>query len=219
MARRFAPLVSALLLVACSRTGPAAAETIAATATAPVGSDPGHAAQGTPLVAANGHQLAAFAEGCFWGSEDTFRHVDGVTATAVGYAGGHTTRPTYEDVCSHTTGHAEAVLVEFDPARVTYAKLLETFWNSHDPTTKNRQGPDVGDQYRSVIFTFSAQQESEARASLASEQKSYKKPITTDIQSLGPFYKAEGYHQQYDEKTGRHSCPLPPRKTATGSGA
>jgi peptide-methionine (S)-S-oxide reductase len=219
MARPFPHLFSALLLVACSRTGPAAAETITTTSVTPVGSDPGHAAQGTPLVPANGHQLAAFAEGCFWGSEDTFRHIDGVTATAVGYAGGHTTQPTYEEVSSHTTGHAEAVLVEFDPSRVTYRKLLDTFWSSHDPTTKNRQGPDVGDQYRSAIFTFSAEQESDARASLKSEQKGYTKAITTEIRAMGAFYKAEGYHQQYDEKTGRHSCPLPPRKTTPGSGA
>ena len=183
-----------------------------------VGADPGHAGQGTPLIAAPGHQLAAFAEGCFWGSEDTFRHVAGVTATAVGYTGGHTKNPTYSDVCSHTTGHAEAVLVEFDPSRISYDKLLHTFWESHDPTTKNRQGPDVGDQYRSAIFTFSPEQESVARASVAAEQKSYAKPITTEIEPIGEFYKAEEYHQQYDEKTGRHSCPLPQRKSAHGDG-
>ncbi len=183
-----------------------------------VGTDPGHAGQGTPLVAAGGHQLAAFAEGCFWGSEDTFRHVAGVTATAVGYTGGHTKSPSYEDVCSHTTGHAETVLVEFDPGRVSYDKLLRTFFDSHDPTTKNRQGPDVGDQYRSAVFTFSPEQESVVRASVAAEQKSYAKPITTEIRPIGEFYKAEDYHQQYDEKTGRHSCPLPPRKKAAGDG-
>src|SRR3954447_19879812 len=138
---------------------------------AKVGTDPGRAGDGTPLVPSGAHQLAAFAEGCFWGSEDTFRHVPGVVATAVGYTGGHTARPSYEDVCSHTTGHAEAVLVEFDPAKVTYDELLRTFWESHNPTTPNRQGPDVGDQYRSAIFTFGPEQERVARASLAEEQK------------------------------------------------
>lgn len=176
-----------------------------------VGTHPGHAGDGTPLVAGPGHELAAFAEGCFWGSEDTFRHVSGVVATAVGYTGGHTEHPTYEDVCSHTTGHAETVLVEFDPAKVSYQDLLRTFWESHDPTTLNRQGPDVGDQYRSAIFTFSPEQERVARASMQEEQKQHDRKITTEIRRIGAFYKAEDYHQQYDEKTGRHSCPLPRR--------
>jgi peptide-methionine (S)-S-oxide reductase len=203
-------LAATLMLASCSRTVPATADTT--TAATHVGTDPGHAGDGTPLAPAKGHELAAFAEGCFWGSEDTFRHVAGVTATAVGYSGGHTENPTYESVCSHTTGHAETVLVEFDPAQVSYDKLLQTFWNSHDPTTKNRQGPDVGDQYRSAIFTFSPEQAKTAQASLAAEQKNYDKPITTEVRPIGVFYKAEDYHQQYDEKTGRHSCPLPPRK-------
>jgi peptide-methionine (S)-S-oxide reductase len=176
-----------------------------------VGTNPGHAGNGTPLVAAPGHALAAFAEGCFWGSENTFRHVDGVVATAVGFSGGHTKSPSYEDVCTHTTGHAETVLVEFDPARVTYAKLLRAFWDTHDPTTMNRQGPDVGDQYRSEIFTFTADQDREARASLADEQKSYDRTIATRIEPMTLFYIAEDYHQQYDEKTGTESCPLPRR--------
>jgi peptide-methionine (S)-S-oxide reductase len=176
-----------------------------------VGTGAGHAGNGTPLVPATGHALAAFAEGCFWGSENTFRHVAGVVATAVGYSGGHTKSPSYEDVCTHTTGHAETVLVEYDPARVAYAKLLRAFWDTHDPTTLNRQGPDFGDQYRSEIFTFTPDQEREARASLADEQKSYGRPITTRIEPMGPFYIAEEYHQQYDEKTGRESCPLPRR--------
>jgi peptide-methionine (S)-S-oxide reductase len=180
----------------------------------PVGGDPGHAGAGTPLQPAPGHELAAFAEGCFWGSEDTFRHVPGVVATAVGYTGGHTANPTYEDVCTHTTGHAETVLVEFDPTRVTYVQLLRVFWESHDPTTLDRQGPDVGDQYRSAMFTFSADQAAAAEASKAQEQKSLSQKITTDIRAIGPFYKAEGYHQQYDEKTGRHSCPIPQRRSA-----
>lgn len=181
----------------------------------PVGTAPGHVGAGTPLVAASGHELAAFAEGCFWGSENTFRHVRGVTATAVGYTGGHTDLPTYEAVSSHTTGHAETVLVEFDPKVVTYAELLRVFWESHDPTTKDRQGPDIGSNYRSAIFTFSPEQEQAAKASAAVEQKRHPRPITTEIRPLGRFYKAEEYHQQYDEKSGVESCPLPERTHET----
>ena len=181
--------------------------------TAAVGTSPGGAGAGIPLKPAAGDELAAFAEGCFWGMEDTFRHVDGVVATAVGYSGGHTSNPSYEDVCRHDTGHAETVLVEFNPKKVSYPQLLRVFWDSHDPTTPNQQGPDIGDQYRSAIFTFSPAQESAARASLATEQTHYRQKITTEITPMGRFWKAEGYHQQYDEKTGRHSCPLPPRKS------
>src|SRR5450432_279522 len=147
--------------------GPASAT--ATVAAAPVGTNPGGAGAGTPLVPAAGDELAAFAEGCFWGSEDTFRHVPGVVATAVGYSGGHTTNPTYRDVCSHDTGHAETVLVEFDPKKVTYAQLLRVFWDSHEPTTPNQQGPDIGDQYRSAIFTFGPEEDAAARASMAAE--------------------------------------------------
>jgi peptide-methionine (S)-S-oxide reductase len=179
-----------------------------------VGTNPGGAAAGTPLVPRAGDELAAFAEGCFWGSEDTFRHVSGVVATAVGYSGGRTTNPSYEDVCTHTTGHAETVLVEFDPKKVTYTQLLRVFWDSHDPTTPNQQGPDIGDQYRSAIFTFTPLQDAAARASMAAEQPQYKSKITTEITPMGRFWKAEGYHQQYDEHTGRHSCPIPARKGA-----
>ncbi len=133
----------------------------------------------------------------------------GVIATAVGYSGGHTDDPSYEDVCSHTTGHAETVLVEFDPKRVTYERLLEAFYATHDPTTKDRQGPDVGDQYRSAVFTFSPEQEASARAAAARESAARKKGVTTEIRPMGRFWKAEDYHQQYDEKSGRRSCPLP----------
>ncbi len=211
----------ALLLFGCHQGSTAVADTVAPSASPPppapsapaalahVGTEPGHVGRGTPLTPAPGDELAAFSEGCFWGSEDTFRHVPGVVATAVGYTGGHTRDPSYEDVCTHTTGHAETVLVEFDPKKVTYAKLLSTFWDTHDPTTLDRQGPDVGDQYRSAIWTFSAGQAAEARTSMAAEQKHYDRPITTAIAPIGVFWKAEGYHQQYDEKTGRHSCPLP----------
>jgi peptide-methionine (S)-S-oxide reductase len=173
-----------------------------------VGVDPGHAGMGTPLAPQAGHELAAFAGGCFWGTEDLFRQVPGVTATAVGYSGGHTKNPTYEDVCSHTTGHAETVLVEFDPQQVSYRKLLDVFFANHDATTLNRQGPDVGDQYRSAVFTFSDAQAASARAVADREQQRLGKKVTTQIAPIGAFYKAEDYHQQYDEKTGTHSCPI-----------
>ncbi|GAC1557924.1 MAG: hypothetical protein NVS3B10_17560 [Polyangiales bacterium] len=225
--------LSALLLAAChsapagesttpSRPNAAAASGATSNAAAQpgaaaahVGTDPGHAGQGTALVAAPGHALAAFAEGCFWGSENTFRHVPGVTATAVGYTGGKTRAPTYESVCTHTTGHAETVLVEFDPQQVTYAQLLDVFWRSHDPTTKDRQGPDLGDQYRSAIFTFDAEQAKVARASMARVQPEFPRPITTEIAPVPAFWKAEEYHQQYDEKAGHESCAVPGLPTGT----
>ena len=174
-----------------------------------VGSDPGHAtAQGAKLVPSGNDKLAAFAAGCFWGVEDAFRHVHGVVATAAGYSGGHTVNPTYEDVCTHTTGHAETVLVEYDPAQVTYAKLLSAFWMLHDPTQMNRQGPDVGDNYRSVVFTFDEEQATVARSSRDAQQKNLDRPITTSIEPMRVFYKAEEFHQQYSERTGDHSCPI-----------
>jgi peptide-methionine (S)-S-oxide reductase len=211
---RFSSLVAAVVLFcACNPSSTALAGTSSAEGPA-VGTNPGNAGVGTPLVPRAGDELAAFAEGCFWGSEDTFRHVAGVVATAVGYTGGHTSNPSYEDVCTHTTGHAETVLVEFDPKKVTYPQLLRVFWDSHEPTTPNQQGPDIGDQYRSAIFTFSATQDAAARASMVAEQPHYKAKITTVIQPIGAFWKAEAYHQQYDEHTGRHSCPIPPRKGA-----
>jgi peptide-methionine (S)-S-oxide reductase len=141
--------------------------------------------------------------------EDVFRQVPGVVATAVGYTGGHTNDPSYESVCSHTTGHAETVLVEFDASKVSYDDLLRVFFMNHDPTTKNRQGPDIGDQYRSAIFTFGDAQDAAARAAAAKATSRAGKPVTTEISRLGQFWKAEEYHQQYDEKTGTHSCPLP----------
>jgi peptide-methionine (S)-S-oxide reductase len=174
-----------------------------------VGSDPGHAGKGTPLTPAPGHALAAFAAGCFWGVEDAFRKVPGVTATAVGYTGGHTADPTYEIVCEHESGHAETVLVEFDPARVAYDKLVAVFFKIHDPTTLNRQGPDEGDQYRSAVFTFSPAQEAAARAGAAQAQAALKQKVVTQVAPIGAFYKAEGYHQQYAEKTGHHGCAVP----------
>ena len=181
----------------------------AVAAKARVGVDPGHAGRGTPLQPAPGHELAAFAAGCFWGVEETFRQVPGVVATAVGYSGGHTLDPTYESVCTHTTGHAETVLVEFDPKVVGYATLLNVFFKNHDPTTWNRQGPDVGDQYRSAVFTLSPAQAAAAAAAKEKEGKTLGREVVTIVEPLGRFWKAEEYHQQYDEKTGTHSCPTP----------
>jgi len=173
------------------------------------GTNPGHVGSGTPLVASGKNELAVFAQGCFWGVEERFRKIPGVLATAVGYTGGHTAHPTYEDVCTDRTGHAEAVLIEFDPSRVSYADLLAFFWRTHDPTSGDRQGPDVGTQYRSAIFTFSQEQLRTALASRDEEQRHLVDPITTEIAPAGPFWEAEAYHQQWDEKHGALSCPVP----------
>lgn len=175
------------------------------------GTSPGHAGHGTPLVATGKNQLAVFAQGCFWGVEERFRKVPGVFATAVGYAGGQAVNPSYEDVCGDSTGHAEAVLVEFDPAKVTYAELLAFFWKTHDPTGGNAQGPDHGTQYRSAIFTFGAEQQKAALASRDEAQKELTEKITTEIAPASPFWIAEGYHQQWDERHGALSCPVPHR--------
>ena len=153
---------------------------------------------------------ATFGAGCFWGVEATFRNLDGVVTAAVGYAGGTTENPSYEDVCSHKSGHAEVVEVEFDPARISYDKILETFWANHDPTTLNRQGPDVGDQYRSVIFYHSPAQQSAAEASKAAQERSgrFRRPIVTLIEPAPKFYRAEEYHQRYLEKRGQTHCAI-----------
>lgn len=153
---------------------------------------------------------ATFAAGCFWGVEATFRQIAGVTATRVGYTGGHTADPTYKDVCTDGTGHAEAVEVDYDPAKVRYADLLNVFWGNHDPTQVNRQGPDWGTQYRSAIFTHSPEQAAEAQASKEALQKAhrYSKPIATQIVPAVEFYPAEEYHQQYLEKRGLASCHI-----------
>lgn len=145
---------------------------------------------------------AAFGAGCFWGVEETFRKVPGVIDTKVGFMGGSVANPTYEQVCTGKTGHAETVYVEFDPSKVSYAQLLKTFWQSHDPTTLNQQGPDIGSQYRSVIFTYNQEQKKEAQRSLAEAQKNFQQPIVTEIISAGDFYPAEEYHQRYLEKQG-----------------
>jgi peptide-methionine (S)-S-oxide reductase len=154
--------------------------------------------------------IATFAAGCFWGVEDAFRQVEGVSSTTVGYTGGTTKNPSYKEVCTGRTGHAEAVEVEFDPAKVSYVQLLAVFWNSHDPTTMNRQGPDVGTQYRSAIFYHDAEQEQEARSSKAVLEKDHflKRPIVTEITPASEFYRAEDYHQQYFEKQGIRSCHI-----------
>jgi len=150
-------------------------------------------------------EKAMFAAGCFWGVEAVFRALDGVVSTAVGYSGGSLENPTYEDVCLDRTGHAEVVYVEFDSAKISYDELLTAFWNNHDPTTLNRQGPDVGTQYRSAVFYYSPQQKAAAEAARERLEKSgkYRNPIVTQITPASQFYRAEEYHQQYLEKGGR----------------
>jgi peptide-methionine (S)-S-oxide reductase len=153
---------------------------------------------------------ATFAAGCFWGVEARFREIPGVVDAAVGYTGGRLAEPTYRDVCSGTTGHAEAVEVVFDPERVSYDDLLDAFWNLHDPTTPNRQGPDYGEQYRSAIFFHGLEQERAARESKARADASgkFKRPIVTQIVPAGQFWRAEDYHQRYLEKRGQAACGI-----------
>ena len=155
-------------------------------------------------------EQATFAAGCFWGVEALFRQVTGVVNTTVGYTGGAVPNPTYAQVCSHKTGHAEAVLVEYDPSQVSYEQLLEVFWNHHDPTTPNRQGPDRGSQYRSAVFYHTPAQQAAAEAMKARLQRSdrFKAPIVTQIVPAGPFYRAEAYHQRYYDKHGGGQCPI-----------
>jgi len=155
-------------------------------------------------------EKATFGAGCFWGVEAAFRQVKGVKATAVGYAGGTTKNPTYKEVCTDATGHAEVVQVEYDPAEVTYDVLLGVFWVSHDPTQLNRQGPDVGAQYRSVIFFHTPEQEAAARESKAALEASgrFRRPIVTEILPAPEFWLAEDYHQQYLEKRGLSHCRI-----------
>jgi peptide-methionine (S)-S-oxide reductase len=155
-------------------------------------------------------EQATFGAGCFWGVEATFRNVPGVVETEVGYSGGETADPTYQEVCTDRTGHVEVVRVVFDPARVSYESLLKVFWNSHDPTQVNRQGPDVGSQYRSVIFYHSPDQKAAAETSKKAERESRRHPgpIATQIEPAGPFYPAEDYHQQYLEKRGLATCRI-----------
>jgi peptide-methionine (S)-S-oxide reductase len=153
-------------------------------------------------------QLATFGAGCFWGVEANFRRLAGVQSTQVGYMGGNKPNPTYEDVCTDRTGHAEVLEVTFDPSVISYHDLLEVFWANHNPTTLNRQGPDVGAQYRSAIFFHSPEQEAEAKASRDAAQKNFKKPIVTEIVPAKQFWRAEEYHQQYLEKRGLAHCHI-----------
>ena len=155
-------------------------------------------------------EKATFGAGCFWGVEETFRKIKGVKDTAVGYTGGALKDPTYKDVCTNESGHAEVVQVIFDPAEVSYDELLDVFWTNHNPTTLNRQGPDWGTQYRSAIFFHSPEQEAKARASKENLEKSgrYNRPIVTQIVPEAVFYRAEEYHQRYLEKRGVSSCHI-----------
>lgn len=153
-------------------------------------------------------EKATFAAGCFWGVEAAFRQVPGVLDAVSGYTGGRTQNPSYKEVCSDNTGHAEAVEVTYDPSRVTYDKLLGIFWQIHDPTTMNRQGPDVGSQYRSAIFTHDTSQRDAARASLQQEQSNQQRPIVTEVVEAPEFYPAEEYHQRYFEKNGGAACHI-----------
>ena len=154
---------------------------------------------------------ATFGAGCFWGVEVSFRQVPGVIDAVVGYMGGTMESPTYKDVCTDTTGHAEVVQVEYDPGKVSYEELLDVFWRSHDPTTPNRQGPDVGTQYRSAIFTHSVEQAEAARSSRErlERERRFARPIVTEIVRAGPFWRAEEYHQRYLEKRGLAACHVP----------
>jgi peptide-methionine (S)-S-oxide reductase len=153
-------------------------------------------------------ETATFAAGCFWGVEVDFRNTPGVTAARVGYTGGNAESPSYQDVCSGTTGHAEAVEVTFDPSEISFAELVDTFWELHDPTQVNRQGWDVGSQYRSAIFTHSPEQAEIAAASKASAQTRFPRPIATEIVPATTFWPAEEYHQQYLVKNGRATCRI-----------
>ena len=156
----------------------------------------------------SGLETATFGAGCFWGVERAFRRLDGVMDAAVGYAGGHTENPTYQQVCSGTTGHAEVVQIRFDPDTISYSELLSVFWQIHDPTQVDRQGPDVGSQYRSAIFVHSPEQEAEAVSSRDALNASHSldRPVATEITQAGPFWRAEEYHQQYLEKRGHGAC-------------
>ena len=165
--------------------------------------------QGPPIgpdEVPEGSDRAAFAAGCFWGVEEFFLEIPGVVDAVSGYEGGHVDRPTYEQICSGSTGHAEAVLVTFDPTRVTFDTLLEEFWRHHDPTTLNRQGPDHGTQYRSGVFTHTEAQAEAARASLDAFQVRFQRPIVTEVTPASTFWPAEAYHQRYTQRTGRGGC-------------
>jgi peptide-methionine (S)-S-oxide reductase len=153
-------------------------------------------------------EKATFGAGCFWGVEETFRKLKGVISTAAGYAGGNKENPSYEDVCTDRTGHAEVVEVEFDPSQIRYEQLLDVFWSGHNPTTLNRQGPDVGTQYRSVIFYYSPEQKVAAEKSKMEKASQFPRPIVTQIEPASKFWRAEEYHQRYLEKRGQSHCAV-----------
>lgn len=155
-------------------------------------------------------ETAMFGAGCFWGVEATFRQVPGVVDAAVGYSGGHTLNPTYKDVCTDQTGHVEVIHVDYDPDQVSYEQLLEVFFDNHNPTTLNQQGPDYGEQYRSVVFTYNPEQEQAAKAMIAklTQEGRFKKPIVTAVEPAQTFYRAEEYHQRYLEKRGLTHCHI-----------
>jgi methionine-S-sulfoxide reductase len=154
-------------------------------------------------------QKALFAAGCFWGVQYYFDEVPGVVKTTVGYTGGRTENPSYDQVVTHTTGHAEATLIEFDPLKVSYKTLLGQFFRMHDPTQLNRQGPDIGDSYRSAIFYFDEEQRNEATQARNKKQEELDKPVVTQIEPAGPFYIAEDYHQKFSQRTGIGMCHIP----------
>jgi len=155
-------------------------------------------------------EIATFGAGCFWGVEAVFRRVPGVIEAISGYSGGHKTNPTYKDVCTDQTGHAEVVQVTFDPSKVSYEQLLEVFWKTHDPTQVNRQGPDFGTQYRTAIFYHTPEQQAKAQKSKEALEASgkFRRPVATEITAAGPFWRAEEYHQRYLEKKGQESCHI-----------
>jgi len=196
-------LLFTLFAVLAGCSGAAGAGTPATTA---VGQDPRSQDEKETTV-----EQAIFGAGCFWGVEAAFRQVEGVVETEVGYSGGQTENPTYKHVCTGKTGHAEVVRVVFDPSKVSYDELLDVFWKNHDPTQRNRQGPDIGSQYRSAIFCLNEPQLAAAEASKRALAQSgqYPRKIVTQIAPAGPFYRAEEYHQQYLEKRGKASCRIP----------
>jgi peptide-methionine (S)-S-oxide reductase len=201
-----AAALAAMLVAGCSARQET--HTMTATPNSTAGGAPQQGAAASAADTNKSTETATFAAGCFWGVEAAFRKAEGVRETAVGYTGGHTQNPTYKEVCSDTTGHAEAVQVTFDPDVVSYEDLLDVFWQIHDPTTPNRQGPDVGSQYRSAIFTHGPEQEAAARASKdALEQAGrFDRPIVTEIVPADTFWRAEDYHQRYLEKRGAATC-------------
>ena len=192
--------------------GVVAPVTASTSAPTPAASRPASPAT-TPMTPTKDAKMAEamFGAGCFWGVEETFRTMPGVIATSVGYAGGKTDKPTYKQVCYEDTGHAEVVHITYDPTKITYATLLDTFWKNHDPTQVNRQGPDVGDQYRTVIFTYSPEQQQEAETSKAvlGVSGKYRRPIATQILPAPTYYPAEDYHQKYLMKRGLDNCHIP----------